>query len=212
LYWPIGFAVADYAELVSWWSKVVEGTGVHLYIGQAAYRTGSASFGEAGELTAHLALNRKYPKVEGDVYFSAKDLLADRDNSISRLVTDSYSAPALTQANAPDDNQSWPAPVLTQAKAHAGNGGTTGSVQLTWQAPQNQRSAGSTVRKYVVYRFDGATVPDRCDFADASHLVAVVSEQTLTDHPTTACQHTYLVTAVDRLGREAILRPAASGS
>ena len=42
IYWHIGFATADYAVLTAWWAGVVQGTGVQLYIGQAAYRAGAA--------------------------------------------------------------------------------------------------------------------------------------------------------------------------
>ena len=42
IYWHIGFSTADYAVLTPWWANVVAGTGVQLYIGQAAYRVGAA--------------------------------------------------------------------------------------------------------------------------------------------------------------------------
>ena len=38
VYWNIGFAPADYAKLVPWWSDQVRGTDVQLYIGQATYK------------------------------------------------------------------------------------------------------------------------------------------------------------------------------
>ena len=40
LYWHIGFDKADYAKLLPWWSTLVKGTEVQLYIGQADYRVG----------------------------------------------------------------------------------------------------------------------------------------------------------------------------
>ena len=40
VYWPLGFAAADYAELVPWWARTVDGTGVDLYIGEALYKAG----------------------------------------------------------------------------------------------------------------------------------------------------------------------------
>ena len=38
IYWNIGFTVADYAKLIPWWSDVVTGTDVQLYIGEADYK------------------------------------------------------------------------------------------------------------------------------------------------------------------------------
>ncbi|MGJ3559113.1 glycoside hydrolase family 10 protein [Streptomyces sp. INA 01156] len=40
LYWNIGFAAADYAKLLAWWSAVVEGSGTQLYVGEALYKAG----------------------------------------------------------------------------------------------------------------------------------------------------------------------------
>ena len=200
LYWNIGFTVADYAALVPWWSKVVAGTGVRLYIGQATYRAGSSgAWLDPGELSAHLTFNRKYPQVLGDVYFSAKDVRADRLGAMSRVVAEQYAAPAIVPAAGRASATTRPAPTITTVTAdHA-----TGAVRLDWRAPGNKRSGSETVRSYAVYRFDGAAEPGRCGFADAKHLVATTQERHVTD-PTALQGHQYIyqVTAVDRLGRE----------
>ncbi|HEX8631667.1 MAG TPA: family 10 glycosylhydrolase, partial [Catenuloplanes sp.] len=78
LYWPIGFDVADYATLLPWWSTVVAGTRVQLYIGQADYRVGEPGpWRDPGELQRQLTLNRAHG-VRGSVHFSAKQVRADR--------------------------------------------------------------------------------------------------------------------------------------
>ena len=62
LYWHIGFDRADYAKLLPWWSNVVNGTKVQLYIGQADYRVGEAgAWSDPAELERHLALNTPVP-------------------------------------------------------------------------------------------------------------------------------------------------------
>ncbi len=94
LYWNIGLAAADYAKLVPWWSDVVDGTGVHLYIGEALYRQGApgqpAAWQNPGELSRHLAFDRSWPQVLGNVYFSARDVAADPSGAMARVVADHY--------------------------------------------------------------------------------------------------------------------------
>jgi uncharacterized lipoprotein YddW (UPF0748 family) len=95
IYWEIGHGAADYAVLVPWWAGVVAGTGVELYIGQAAYKVGSTPAWDEAELAEHLALNRKYPEVLGDVYFSARSLTSNAAAAMDRVVAGHYAKPAV---------------------------------------------------------------------------------------------------------------------
>ncbi|KRV50297.1 hypothetical protein AQ490_14390 [Wenjunlia vitaminophila] len=94
LYWNIGFAAADYATLVPWWSRTVRGTRVHLYVGEALYKVGDPAQPEAwqdpGELSRHLTLDHAYPEVRGNVFFSAKEVVADPLGAMSWVVADHY--------------------------------------------------------------------------------------------------------------------------
>ena len=60
VYWNIGFAPADYAVLVPWWSDQVRGTDVQLYVGQATYKveisTQDPAWQDPREMTKHLHL------------------------------------------------------------------------------------------------------------------------------------------------------------
>ncbi|MBP1924149.1 uncharacterized lipoprotein YddW (UPF0748 family) [Sedimentibacter acidaminivorans] len=79
IYWNIGFRIADYETLVSWWSDVVKGTGVKLYIGQAAYRTvgvePSSIWYGGSEIKRQIDLNRNSSFVNGYCMFSYKSFL-----------------------------------------------------------------------------------------------------------------------------------------
>jgi uncharacterized lipoprotein YddW (UPF0748 family) len=94
LYWNIGQQAADYAELVPWWADVVAGTGVQLYIGEALYREGAAgqpaAWQDPAELTRHLDLDKKWPDVLGNVFFSARYVAADPLGAMRRVVEDHY--------------------------------------------------------------------------------------------------------------------------
>lgn len=80
IYWETGNAAADYETLVKWWSNVVKGTDVDLYIGQGIYKDSVAS-----EITKELQINEKYDQVGGSFYFSLRDLLNDRQGVASSV-------------------------------------------------------------------------------------------------------------------------------
>jgi len=94
VYWNIGFAAADYAKLVPWWAEVARGTGVRLYIGEALYKAGDpaqpAAWQDPAELSRHLTFAAQYPQVRGHVFFSAKEVGADRIGAMARVVADHY--------------------------------------------------------------------------------------------------------------------------
>ncbi|MCN9240860.1 family 10 glycosylhydrolase [Streptomyces sp. RY43-2] len=97
LYWNIGFAAADYAELVDWWAQVTEGTAVRLYLGEALYKAGDpaqpAAWRDPAELSRHLALAASCPQARGHVFFAAKEVAADPAGAMTRVVADHYPWP-----------------------------------------------------------------------------------------------------------------------
>lgn len=100
VYWNIGFTAADYAVLVPWWSDVVAGTRVQLYIGEALYKVGVAGqpapWQDPAELSRHLDFCAEHPEVRGNVYFSATQVAADPLGAMSRVVADHYPTRART--------------------------------------------------------------------------------------------------------------------
>ncbi|KOG10442.1 glycoside hydrolase family 10 protein [Streptomyces viridochromogenes] len=99
LYWNIGFAAADYAKLVPWWSEVARGSRTKLYVGEALYKAGDpaqpAAWQEPAELSRHLTLAKEHAEVCGHVYFAAKDVATDRIGAMARVVADHYEQPAI---------------------------------------------------------------------------------------------------------------------
>lgn len=76
IYWSLSNPAVRYDTLVDWWSNLVSGTNVKLYIGHSAYKLGTAEAGwqSAQEIINQLDYNKRHPEVSGDVFFSAKDL------------------------------------------------------------------------------------------------------------------------------------------
>lgn len=95
-YWHLGNAAADYREVVRWWARTVQGTKVQLFVGEALYKAGDAAqpaaWRDPAELSRHLTFTRGVPQVGGHIYFSAKEVAADRSGAMARVVADHYGA------------------------------------------------------------------------------------------------------------------------
>ncbi|MFI5763376.1 glycoside hydrolase family 10 protein [Streptomyces sp. NPDC051563] len=93
-YWQIGHPSADYAAIVPWWARTVAGTRVQLYVGEALYRcdaeSSTAAWRDPRELSRHLRFAAGYPEVRGHAYFSAKQVDADPNGAMARVVADHY--------------------------------------------------------------------------------------------------------------------------
>jgi uncharacterized lipoprotein YddW (UPF0748 family) len=188
IYWEIGHSAADYAVLVPWWSDLVSSTDVHLYVGQGAYKIGDGGpWNSASVLSDHLNLNRNHPEVLGDIYFSAKDVRDNRHGAIDRLVSDHYSRPAIPPAMPQLGGSTPGTPAITDA-TRTGSG-----VSLTIEGDASS---------YAIYRLDGDTAADPCDFADASNLVGTARADgavgTFTDTTAGDQEYTYYATALSR--------------
>lgn len=77
VYWSLSTTAARYDIVTDWWANAVKGTDVKLYIGHSPYKLGTSEAGwqSAQEIINQLKYNSKIEQVDGDVYFSAKDLL-----------------------------------------------------------------------------------------------------------------------------------------
>ena len=73
LYWGFGREVARFDILTRWWSSVVDGTGVDLYIGHGVYRVleppDSLNFISPIEITRQIEFARQYMGVAGGIHF-----------------------------------------------------------------------------------------------------------------------------------------------
>ena len=200
IYWNIGSEQAAYDVLVPWWSREVEDTGVHLYVGQAAYKIANdnAAWDESDELPSHLRFNQRYPEVKGDIYFSMKDLLSNPLGFKDRLEDDLYKHEALVPVMPSLGNGPPHHPALLSATQ------TTRGIELEWHdVPLDKNSV-----YYAVYRFGGGA-SEACGFEDPRHILATIrrvgdgnTQSFLDTTPRPGCEYTYYVTALNRLHRE----------
>ncbi|WP_246001391.1 glycoside hydrolase family 10 protein [Allorhizocola rhizosphaerae] len=192
LYWHIGFEVADYSVLLPWWSKLVSGTNVQLYIGQADYRIGQKGvWGDPAELERQLALNRDH-QVSGSIHFSARQVRDDPLGAVSRYRDAHYGTPALVPAmpHLPG--------VRPQPPAIAGAKRADATVTLTWRADSKPANT-----RHAIYRVDMSG-------QDPAQLLATVAGGTRTWVDKTAepgRPYAYCVTTLDRLWNESPASP-----
>ncbi len=93
LYLEIGHDKIDYAKMLDWWSK--NSYGRNLYIGLGIYRSGSnAAWRNPSELPNQIKLLRKYPNVQGSIYFSSKSFNNNPNGWSDSLKNNYYRLPA----------------------------------------------------------------------------------------------------------------------
>jgi uncharacterized lipoprotein YddW (UPF0748 family) len=191
LYWYIGFADADYAELVRWWSQQVAGTRVQLYTGQADYRIGQAGPWSTGELSRQFALNRDYA-VSGSLHYTGT---AIRDDPLGQVTADRdefYAHPALPPVMSQLPAAPPAAPTIDSSTLDG-----SGAVTLTWR--------GSGATSYGIYRYGPTDVE--------AELVATVraagDQQSFVDTPAGEGPFGYCVSGLDRSWNEGPASAAA---
>lgn len=90
IYWSLSFSAARYDKLVDWWVNEVKGTGVKLYIGQAAYKVGdtsqSAEWQSGEQIINQLKYNENYTEVAGSIMFRANDIVVRDPYGLSSLL------------------------------------------------------------------------------------------------------------------------------
>ncbi|AIQ19623.1 MULTISPECIES: family 10 glycosylhydrolase [unclassified Paenibacillus] len=91
IYWSLSFSAARYDKLVDWWVNEVKGTGVKLYIGQAAYKVGAsdqkAEWQSGEQIINQLKYNEQYDEVAGSIMFRANDIVVRDPFGLSSLLT-----------------------------------------------------------------------------------------------------------------------------
>jgi len=95
LYWEIGHKLADYQELIKWWSE--HSYGRHIYIGHGIYRSNerNAAWKNPNELPNQLKLLRETPNVKGSIYFSSTSFYRNPNGWNDSLRNNYYKNPAV---------------------------------------------------------------------------------------------------------------------
>ena len=135
IYWLIGYEIADYQKVLTWWIDVCKGTGVDLYVGHASYREAEGQTGWANEMTRQLTMNNSTYKgsVQGSIFFRSNNLKGTIGDQIAKYYGAAGSTGGNTGGSAvtPAPTPSAPASVLKMTTLTvaqpSGNASTTGS-------------------------------------------------------------------------------------
>ncbi|OQX96258.1 MAG: hypothetical protein B6I20_14665 [Bacteroidetes bacterium 4572_117] len=174
IYWNIGYKIADYHELVDWWSRHTYGR--HLYIGQAAHRINTTrKWRNPSEIPNQIRLNRSYPEVKGSVFYSSKAMLKNLNGINDTLRNDLFLAYAeppkmhwkpedITTIVAVTEHVDTSAIALIKSRRlpqprtpmNISATKVRKEVLLTWEMHESQKKfIADTNSYYKVYRFKG---------------------------------------------------------
>ncbi|HHW79476.1 MAG TPA: family 10 glycosylhydrolase [Acholeplasmataceae bacterium] len=88
IYWDFNTSAARYANLVDWWSNVVEGTSVYLLIGMGPYRyRDNSPWRNSQSLPEQLRYNQSSDQVSGQVFFTYRDIAATSPQPLVDAIT-----------------------------------------------------------------------------------------------------------------------------
>ncbi|KOG10410.1 FenI [Streptomyces viridochromogenes] len=207
VYWHIGLPVADYAVLAPWWAEVVRDTDTELWIGQAVYKSGTAGqpapWQDGKELTRHLTLNATLPEIGGDLFFSAKDVRADRVGDFAAMRLAHWREPVLGPLPTRLDTRPGPLRPVVKVQRESSVGAAVLHISAGAQGSDHSPF------RYAVYRFP--TDPGHRPQAGRATPIAVIpgGRRTTYRDAEAPAGCWYAVAAVDRVQRQGKLsRPS----
>ncbi|APQ18468.1 glycoside hydrolase family 10 protein [Maribacter hydrothermalis] len=99
VYWSMDLPVASHRKIVDWWSN--NNFNTKLYIGNGPYKirnNADKAWEDFKELPNQLKLARETPQIAGNIMFSAKSLMSDKDDVVEYIHKKYYKLPALNPA------------------------------------------------------------------------------------------------------------------
>ncbi len=109
LYFTIGHSKVDYAKMVDWWSR--NSFGKHIYISHGIYKVEEkeAGWNNPNELPNQIKQLRRYPNVQGSIYYSSRLFDKNPNGWNDSLKDNYYRYPALLPPMRWIDNEKpWP--------------------------------------------------------------------------------------------------------
>jgi len=197
LYWSIGFSAANYGVLLPWWNGL--GGSRHIYSGMAAYKVNNGgtdnNWNQVTQIPNQIRMNRQHAQVQGQTFFSTKNVLANPLGIRDSLRNDLFKKPALLPTMPWKDNQP-PQPASNLTAQINGN-----EIQLRWDAPPSTDNPMDKARQFVIYRSTNSNM-NRNDAGNIVKITANENETSFTDVGLTPGTYYYTVTALDRLHNE----------
>ncbi len=192
LYWEIGHRAADYKTLITWWNKHAGNR--PLYIGEDIERTAKYPDPQnprSHQLPAKHRLHQQMNNVNGTVLWYAKTAV-DNVGNIGHTLRNAYwKYPALPPAMPFLDDKA-PKAVRSLKLTWTAEGPL-----LNWATPKGKKW-GDVCQRYVVYRFEPG---EKVNLNRADRIMKITTSTAMIV-PYAKGKHTYVVTALDRVGNE----------
>jgi uncharacterized lipoprotein YddW (UPF0748 family) len=203
LYLEIGHNKVAYEKMLSWWSR--HSYGKHIYIGHGIYKVNEAAPGwkRNAELPDQINLLRRYPNVQGSIYFSSKTFNNNPNGWNDSLRLNYYKYPALLPPMRWIDNEKPWAPIVDRT--------ITNDSMLRLTVRPDPRNL-IPIKYYVVYKYAPETHGET--FGNQPKYISrfMMSPDGFTLDEILSSQHysyRYVVTAVGRNNNESDLSEIA---
>lgn len=194
LYWQIGHKAADYSTLIQWWDR--HASARPLYIGEDVERTvkyPDPQNPQSNQMPAKFRLHAQMPHVKGTVLWYSRVVVDNVGNYGGALRSYYWNRPALQPLMPFIDDKAPKKPRKLKVVS------TSDGPVLFWTKPKG-KGWEDEARQYVVYRF---AKKEKVDLNDASHIVAVTSDNFLRlPYVDGSTKYVYYVTALDRMSNE----------
>ena len=203
LYLEIGHDKIAYEKLLAWWSR--NSYGKHIYIGHGIYRSDerSPAWKNPAELPNQIKLLRRYPNVQGSIYFSSKSFNRNPNGWNDSLHDNYYKYPALLPPMRWIDNEKPWAPIVDRTI-------TTDSLITLTVRPDPRNLV--PIKYYVIYKY--APESNSEPFGNLPKYISkfMMSPEGFVLNDTLSSQHfsyRYVVTAVGKNNNESELSEIA---
>ncbi|MDQ2087575.1 family 10 glycosylhydrolase [Herbivorax sp. ANBcel31] len=203
IYFTFGNPRAPYGEVASWWSNLVKGRNVHLYIGQALYKVNDdadeyfVGANAVPEFTRQLKFNVAKPETNGTIMFRYKNLEDGKKQEMVNVIeNDLWSSKTLVPVMPWKGGSPPKAPEVGKVEE------VSDGVKISWH--ENDEN---TVY-YAVYRFNTDENANIVSDESAAKLIGTVRRndgeiQKFIDRSFKNLDDVfYVVTALDRLHNE----------
>ncbi|MCC5912447.1 MAG: family 10 glycosylhydrolase, partial [Clostridiaceae bacterium] len=203
VYFSFGNSRAPYGEIGDWWSKVVKGKNVHLYMGQALYKINDnddqyfQGSNAVEEFVRQLKFNTVNPEIQGSIMFRFKNFNdSGKQQVVDRMKTDLWSTKALVPVMPWKEGRTPYTP--TQGRIDA----TSNGIKLSW-VDNDPNTA-----YFAIYQMNKGEKIDINSDKSAAKLIGTVRknkhgiQEFVDKRRKDSDKVVYAVTALDRLHNE----------
>jgi hypothetical protein len=149
LYWEVSQKVVGFKVLADWWAR--HSYGRQLYIGQGIYRALEAksyAWKNKLELPDQIQFLRKYPQIQGSVFFSSATFASNPNGWNDTLRNNYYKYPAIPPPMPWIDSIKPEQPILSFDSSKSTF--FTTSIDLYFREDENN----DLINRYVIYQFN----------------------------------------------------------